>query len=126
MSNFGKRIKNIRVNADMTQQEFADFLKLKNKQTVSDVERGTQKSLKDYQIETILDTFGINKTWLLLGEGNMNVQMADESNTGNDKPSNEFENLIIGVYKKASLRKKQELIKMALSIQEEEDIKIPE
>lgn len=71
MSDFGTRIKTIRRKADLTQQEFADFLGINKKQTISDVENGKQKSLKDEHINLILSKYGISKSWLLLGEGDM-------------------------------------------------------
>jgi len=71
MSDFSKRIKEVRKYHNYTQEEFAHLIGANNKQTVSDLENGKQKTLKDEQVQIIIDKFKVNKTWLLLGEGSM-------------------------------------------------------
>ncbi len=71
MSDFGQRIKELRKKFDLTQQLLADEIGVNNKQTISDVEKGKQKSLNDDQIRIILDKYGVSKGWLILGEGEM-------------------------------------------------------
>lgn len=71
MSDFSSRIKEIRKYHNYTQHEFALVIGANNKQTVSDLENGKQKALKDDQIQAIIDKFGISKRWLVLGEGSM-------------------------------------------------------
>ncbi|MFY9141490.1 XRE family transcriptional regulator [Sulfuricurvum sp.] len=71
MSDFGQRIKELRKKFDLTQQGLADEIGANNKQTISDVEKGKQKSLNDDQVRIILDKYGISKTWLILGDGEM-------------------------------------------------------
>lgn len=71
MSDFGQRIKELRKKFDLTQQSFADEIGANNKQTISDVEKGKQKSLNDEQVRIILDKYGVSKAWLILGEGEM-------------------------------------------------------
>lgn len=79
MSDFGQRIKELREKFKLTQQEFADIIGAGNKQTISDVENGKQKSLKNVQVSIILDKYKVSKTWLLLGEGPMLIEEATVS-----------------------------------------------
>lgn len=83
MSDFSKRIKEVRKYHNYTQEEFAHVIGANNKQTVSDLENGKQKALKDEQIQALVDKFRINKTWLLLGEGSMfePIRTKEHSNT---------------------------------------------
>lgn len=71
MSDFGQRIKELRKKFDLTQQLLADGIGANNKQTISDVEKGKQKSLNDDQVRIILDKYGVSKAWLILGQGEM-------------------------------------------------------
>lgn len=79
MLDFGQRIKYFRKHFNLTQQELADAIGANNKQTISDIEKGKQKSFKDDQVRIILDNFGISKAWLILGEGEMLQQKASVS-----------------------------------------------
>lgn len=79
MSDFGQRIKELRKKFDLTQQVLADEIGVNNKQTISDVEKGKQKTLNDAQIRIILDKYGVSKGWLILGEGEMFQQRASVS-----------------------------------------------
>jgi len=83
MSDFSKRIKEVRKYHNYTQEEFAHVIGANNKQTVSDLENGKQKALKDEQIQALVDKFRVNKTWLLLGEGSMfePIRAKEHSNT---------------------------------------------
>lgn len=85
MLDFGERIKIFRKHFNLTQQELADTIGANNKQTISDIEKGKQKSFKDDQVRIILDKFGISKAWLILGDGEMFQQRASVSQnaTGN-------------------------------------------
>lgn len=77
MLDFSKRIKEIRKYHNYTQEEFAHLIGANNKQTVSDLENGKQKTLKEEQTQIIIDKFKISKRWLLLGEGSMFEKSSD-------------------------------------------------
>lgn len=71
MSFFGERALKIRHDAKMSQEAFAQLIGASSKQTVSNVELGKQKEYSEDQINKIIDTFGIRRAWLILGEGEM-------------------------------------------------------
>lgn len=90
MSDFSKRIKEVRKYHNYTQEEFAHVIGANNKQTVSDLENGKQKALKDDQIQALIDKFRINKTWLLLGEGGMFVPFRTKEYSNTIEPTEFF------------------------------------
>ena len=68
----GERIKEVRKNEKLTQQEFADRLNLK-RNTVGSYEVNVVVP-SDRTIKDICDKFGIREEWLRTGEGEMFVQ----------------------------------------------------
>ena len=68
----GERIKEVRKNEKLTQQEFADRLNLK-RNTVGSYEVNVVES-SDRTIKDICDKFGIREEWLRNGTGEMLVQ----------------------------------------------------
>lgn len=68
----GERIKEVRKNEKLTQQEFADRLNLK-RNTVGSYEVNVVVP-SDRTIKDICDKFGIREEWLRNGEGEMFVQ----------------------------------------------------
>lgn len=65
----GDRIRQVRLNANLTQQEFADALEIK-RNTVATYENGSTNP-SDRIISSIVRLFGIRREWLLTGEGAM-------------------------------------------------------
>lgn len=63
------RIKNLRKELKLTQQEFADRIGVK-RNTVGLYEIG-QSGISDTVIKAICREFGVNETWLRTGEGEM-------------------------------------------------------
>lgn len=90
MSDFSKRIKEVRKYHNYTQEEFAHVIGANNKQTVSDLENGKQKALKDEQIQALVDKFRVNKTWLLLGEGSMFEPIRTKEHSSTTEPTKFF------------------------------------
>lgn len=70
----GERIKEVRKNEKLTQQEFADRLNLK-RNTVGSYEVNVVEP-SDRTIKDICDKFGIREEWLRNGTGEMLVQDA--------------------------------------------------
>lgn len=68
----GERIKEVRKNEKLTQQEFADRLNLK-RNTVGSYEVNVVEP-SDRTIKDICDKFGIREEWLRNGTGEMLVQ----------------------------------------------------
>ena len=68
----GERIKEVRKNEKLTQQEFADRLNLK-RNTVGSYEVNVVVP-SDRTIKDICDKFGVREAWLRTGEGEMFVQ----------------------------------------------------
>ena len=65
----GERIKEVRKNEKLTQQEFADRLNL-NRNTVGSYEVNVVEP-SDRTIKDICDKFGVREEWLRTGEGEM-------------------------------------------------------
>lgn len=65
----GERIKEVRKNEKLTQQEFADRLNLK-RNTVGSYEVNVVEP-SDRTIKDICDKFGVREEWLRTGEGEM-------------------------------------------------------
>ena len=70
------RIKAIRKHFDLTQQEFADRLKV-SRSNIATYETG-KSSLSDSTVALICNEFNINETWLRTGEGEMLKQMTPD------------------------------------------------
>ena len=68
---YGERLKQIRSMLRMSQQEFANSISIKNKQTISDTENGRQHELPSYAEVALEKVYNVNLTWLRTGEGNM-------------------------------------------------------
>lgn len=67
----GDRIRELRKELDMTQQEFADRLKIK-RNTIATYETGRNDPI-DSVFALICKEFDVNETWLRTGEGEMFV-----------------------------------------------------
>lgn len=63
------RIKLIRQNEKLTQEEFSEKLDM-SRDTVFNLESG-RKIIKDEYIEKICSTFNINAEWMIFGKGSM-------------------------------------------------------
>lgn len=68
-----ERIKSIRNALNLTQQEFADKIKIK-RNTVATYEMGRSVP-SDSAIALICKEFNVNETWLRTGEGDMFIQL---------------------------------------------------
>lgn len=65
----GERIKKIRKDKDLTQQEFCEKIGLK-RNSISLVESG-KRNISDQAIKSICREFNVSETWLRTGEGEM-------------------------------------------------------
>ena len=72
----GERIKEVRKNEKLTQQEFADRLNLK-RNTVGSYEVNVVEP-SDRTIKDICDKFGVREAWLRTGEGDMLINPDSE------------------------------------------------
>lgn len=68
-----ERLKKIRKALDLTQQEFADRLKIK-RNTVATYEAG-KSNPSDAAVSLICREFNVNEDWLRTGEGEMFIEM---------------------------------------------------
>lgn len=66
-----ERIKKVRLHSGLTQEEFANRIRV-TKSSVSSLESG-RNNPSDRTIELICSKFGINPIWLKTGEGDMTV-----------------------------------------------------
>lgn len=73
MCTFGDRLKEIRREKNLTQQEFADRIGIK-RGTVANYELGRNEPL-DAVISLICKEFGVSEDWLRYGEGEMFAAM---------------------------------------------------
>lgn len=65
----GERIKKVRKDKDLTQQEFCNQIGLK-RNSISLVEAG-KRNISDQAIKSICREFSVDETWLRTGEGEM-------------------------------------------------------
>ena len=70
----GERIKELRKALGLTQQEFADRIKVK-RNTVATYEMG-RSTPSDAAISLICREFNVNENWLRTGEGQMFIQVS--------------------------------------------------
>jgi len=71
MLNFGDRIKRIRTDSNLSQQDFATSVGILSKQTISDVEKGKQQKLKEKYISKIIEIYEVEREWIEYGHGHM-------------------------------------------------------
>lgn len=71
----GERIKKVRKDLDLTQQEFADRIGMK-RNSIAQVEMGRNTS--EQTIVSICREFNVNETWLRTGVGDPRTQQSDE------------------------------------------------
>ena len=77
MNTIGERIKWLRKDQNMTQQEFADRLAIK-RNTIASYEIGRNMPL-DAVIVLICSKFAVNETWLRTGEGDPYIQLSRQA-----------------------------------------------
>ena len=65
----GRRIKEIRKTMQLTQQDFAEGIKI-SKAHVSAMERNS-RTIQDRIIRMICFTYGVNEKWIITGKGKM-------------------------------------------------------
>ena len=75
-----ERLRIIRKNANLSQEEFAHSLGLKQG-SYSDIERGKTKGISETILKLLSRTYQINKDWLLTGEGEMFDVSSEDENT---------------------------------------------
>ena len=75
MATFADRIKDLRIQSDLTQQEVADKLNV-TKQTVSQYERGLRRPDME-SLEAISDVFNVSVDYIL-GKSDVTIQIVDE------------------------------------------------
>ena len=77
MNTFAERLKWLRKDNDLTQQEFSDKLGIK-RGTVANYEAGRNEPI-DAVIELICSKFAVNETWLRTGEGDPYIQLSRQA-----------------------------------------------
>ena len=77
MNTFAERLKWLRKDNDLTQQEFSDKLGIK-RGTVANYEAGRNEPI-DAVIELICSKFAVNETWLRTGEGEPYIQLSRQA-----------------------------------------------
>jgi len=73
VNNLNGRLKKLRKTLDMTQQEFADKLRVP-RNTIGGYEVGKSKP-SDAAVNNICNTFNVNEEWLREGKGEMFIKM---------------------------------------------------
>lgn len=71
------RIKEVRKNANLTQQEFADRLGI-SRSNIGNYENGSRVPI-DAAVKLICAKFNVNETWLRTGEGDPYVQLSRQA-----------------------------------------------
>lgn len=117
------RIKKIRVDNGMTQQEFADKLGIK-RGTIANYELGRNEPI-DAVITLICREFNINESWLRTGEGEMmkpvnrDAEIASFMGDVMRGESDDFRRRLVAVLAKLDASEWELLEKMALKLAEE-------
>ncbi|MEE0819459.1 MAG: helix-turn-helix transcriptional regulator [Coprococcus catus] len=73
MNDLNERLKKLRKTLDMTQQEFADKLRVP-RNTIGGYEVG-KSNPSDAAVNNICNTFNVNEEWLREGKGEMFIKM---------------------------------------------------
>lgn len=117
------RIKKIRVDNGMTQQEFADKLGIK-RGTIANYELGRNEPI-DAVITLICREFNINESWLRTGEGEMmkpvnrDAEIASFMGDVMRGESDDFRRRLVAVLAKLDASEWELLEKMALKLADE-------
>lgn len=118
------RIKKLRKALDLTQQEFADRIGMKQN-TIATYEMG-RATPSDPTINNICKEFNVNETWLRTGEGEMFVQLSRDEEIaaflGQVMKTDhvDFRRRMVSVLSKLSLEEWKLLEQMAEKLLEEE------
>lgn len=101
------RIKELRIALGLTQQEFADRLKVA-KQTVSKWETA-QRAVPDATLNSIARTFDASYFWLKEGVGDMFLNLPDSmlDDLGNRYELNDFDKRLLKMYMKLSVDERE-------------------
>jgi transcriptional regulator with XRE-family HTH domain len=91
MSEMGQRFKAIRLRKGLNQEQFADFLGVRNRQNISRYETG-KLSIPD-DIKVLLHDKGFSVTWLITGEGPMLKRDCEQATTEGDLQKKNIERL---------------------------------
>lgn len=74
----GDRVKQIRTNFDLSQQDFGTSLGV-SRDVINNVERSRTKKVPDPLLKLICATYNINYGWLMSGEGEMSPPQEEEN-----------------------------------------------
>lgn len=122
-----ERIKKIRKELDLTQQEFADKLAVK-RNTVGQWEIG-RNSLTDSAILSICREFNVDETWLRTGEGEMFKKISREQDIALltkqllDEEEDSFKNRLISVLAHLPVESWEVLEQIAIALADKKDDK---
>ena len=120
-----ERIRKLRKTLDLTQQEFANKLGMKQN-TIATYEMG-RANPSDQTIRSICREFNVNDSWLRTGEGEMFIQIPEKDETADlvydllGPARNEFHDIIIEImrtYKELSPSAQQTLTDFAAKLRE--------
>lgn len=102
------RLKKLRKTLKLTQQEFADSLKM-SRSNIGSIESGII-NLTDRNIDIICEKHNVNKDWILTGEGDMFVELSEDDELG----------ILIGEFLAENDPYKKKVIKTMLSMKDED------
>lgn len=105
-----KRIKELRKNLNLTQEEFAKSISL-SRSAYSNIEAGFT-NLTDRNLSLICKTFNVNEEWLRYGTGDMFLEMTEDEEYA----------YLIGALAAENDNKTKELVKAMLTLKNEEDL----
>lgn len=74
----GDRVKQIRINFDLSQQDFGASLGV-SRDVINNVERSRTKKVPDSLLKLICATYNINYGWLMSGKGEMSPPPEEEN-----------------------------------------------
>lgn len=122
---YGERLKKARLRLELTQDELAQSIGLKNKQTISDVETNKQKKLMEKNEEILNGRYSVDLIWLQTGIGSMFLydgDTVDDNGVVYDALPNDI-SVVVDMLKDMDKKKRRSVMRYVIDIDDDTGIK---
>ncbi len=122
---YGERLKKARLSLELTQDELAQSIGLKNKQTISDVETNKQKKLMEKNEEILNGRYSVDLLWLQTGIGSMFLydgDTVDDNGVVYDALPNDI-SVVVDMLKDMDKKKRRSVMRYVIDIDDDTGIK---
>lgn len=122
---YGERLKKARLSLELTQDELAQSIGLKNKQTISDVETNKQKKLMEKNEEILNGRYSVDLLWLKTGIGSMFLydgDTVDDNGVVYDALPNDI-SVVVDMLKDMDKKKRRSVMRYVIDIDDDTGIK---